>query len=79
MPKHPELTRLTAQISHLSVQLAQQSAAIETLTAKLCENAVALMFTKQELAEATERYDRSFDLYAVLRRSQGKMPATSCR
>jgi hypothetical protein len=68
-----------SQLTHLSVVVAEKSAAIETLTAQLCENAVALMIARQELAEATERYDRSFDLYACLRRSQGKMPASNCR
>jgi hypothetical protein len=68
-----------SELIRLSAAVAQQSAAIETLTAQLCENAVELMFAKQALAEATERYDRSFDLYATLRRSHGKMPATNCR
>ena len=68
-----------SELTQLSAAVAEKSAAIESLTAKLCENAVALMLAQEALAAATERYDRSFDLYATLRRSQGKMPASSCR
>lgn len=74
MTMQSKLDHLSAQVSNLSAQLAKESATLETLNAKLCENAVELMFAKQALAEATEKYDRSFDLYCTLRRGCGKMP-----
>jgi hypothetical protein len=74
MTMQSKLDHLSAQVSHLSASLAQKNAILETLSAQLCDSTIALMFARQSLAEATERYDKSFDLYATLRRGCGRMP-----
>ena len=65
---------LQSEITHLSAQLAQKNATLEALTSQLCESSIALMFARQELAEATAKYDEAFDLYCTLRRGCGRMP-----
>jgi hypothetical protein len=65
---------LQSEITHLSATLAHKNATLETLNARLCESSVALMFAREELAEATAKYDHAFDLYCTLRRGCGKMP-----